>query len=47
MGGPIVRSGATPEFSAGWDRIFGGKKKPAQPARGAAKKTAKKGMKKK
>ena len=26
MSGPIVRTGATPEFSEGWDRIFGGKK---------------------
>jgi hypothetical protein len=47
MGGPIVRTGATPEFSAGWDRIFARKKtatkaaaKPAtkQPAKKAAKK---------
>ena len=26
MGGPIVRSGATPEFSKNWDSVFGGKK---------------------
>lgn len=26
MSGPIVRSGASPEFSKNWDRIFGGKK---------------------
>jgi hypothetical protein len=32
MGGPIVRSGSNPEFSEGWDRIFGqGAKKPKQP----------------
>lgn len=48
MGGPIVRSGATPEFSAGWDRIFSGKKKPAAPvAQKTAKKPAKKLAKKK
>ena len=23
MSGPIVRIGATPEYSAGWERIFG------------------------
>ncbi|HCS52880.1 MAG TPA: RNA polymerase subunit sigma, partial [Planctomycetaceae bacterium] len=26
MSGPIVRTGATPEFSEGWDRIFSDKK---------------------
>ncbi|MEK6234040.1 MAG: hypothetical protein N2C14_04955 [Planctomycetales bacterium] len=26
MGGPIVRVGATPEFSEGWDRIFADEK---------------------
>lgn len=26
MSGPIVRTGATPEFSDGWDRIFSDKK---------------------
>lgn len=25
MGGPIVRSGATPQFSENWDKIFNGK----------------------
>ena len=25
MSGPIVRTGATPEFSKNWDRIFSGK----------------------
>lgn len=40
MGGPIVRSGATPEFSKNWDRIFGKKKTKAKstPAKPAAKK---------
>lgn len=32
MGGPIVRSGATPEFSKNWDRIFGKKKTKAKAA---------------
>lgn len=38
MSGPIVRSGATQQFSENWDRIFGGKagKKPS--AKGAKKK---------
>lgn len=27
MGGPIVRTGATPEFWNNWDRIFGGESK--------------------
>ncbi len=47
MGGPIVRTGATPEFSAGWERVFG-KKKPAAKAaapKAAKKKAAKKGKK--
>ena len=35
MSGPIVRSGASPEFSDGWDRIFGKKAKGGQQA-GAA-----------
>lgn len=44
MSGPIVRSGASPEFSKNWDSIFGGKKKSAaKPAAGAGdKKSAKK-----
>lgn len=29
MSGPIIRSGASPEFSKNWDKIFGGGKKPA------------------
>jgi len=35
MSGPIIRTGATPEFSSGWDRIFGG-----QPAKKSAKKSS-------
>lgn len=46
--GPIVRTGATPEFWKNWENIFGGKKKAggktaaAKPAgrKSAAKKTA-------
>ncbi len=26
MGGPIVRTGTTPEFWKNWDQVFGGKK---------------------
>ena len=26
MSGPIIRVGATPQFSKGWDEIFGKKK---------------------
>ena len=47
MGGPIVRTGATPEFSAGWDRIFSGKKPAAKAAAKPAKKAVKKAAKKK
>lgn len=40
--GPIVRTGATPEFWRNWDNVFGGgKKKPAAgkaPAKAVAKK---------
>ena len=58
MSGPIVRTGATPEFSKNWDRIFGGKsaakkssatKSVAKAAKSAAKKavqSAKKAAKK-
>jgi len=35
MGGPIIRSGASPEFSKNWDSIFGKKS-------GSEKSTAKK-----
>jgi hypothetical protein len=47
MSGPIVRTGATPEFWKNWDTVFGGKKankaaaKPAKPAAKAAAKPAK------
>ena len=39
--GPIVRTGATPEFWRNWENVFGGKKKAAAnqaPAKAAAKK---------
>ena len=48
MGGPIVRTGATPEFWANWDKVFGDKKKSNKKRatkatkKTAAKKTAKK-----
>lgn len=44
MGGPIVRTGATPEFSAGWDKIFGARSKSTKAAK--AKKSASKSTKK-
>ena len=52
MGGPIVRTGTTPEFWANWDSIFGDKKKkgksaPAKASSKAAKKSPKKSPKKK
>jgi hypothetical protein len=50
MGGPIVRTGATPEFWENWDKIFGdsGKKKsPAKASKKASKKAAKKSAGKK
>lgn len=40
MSGPIVRSGATPEFSKNWEKIFGGAKKPSAAAKPAKKATA-------
>jgi len=47
MGGPIVRTGTTPEFWANWDRVFGDKKKNAKGATAkAAKKSAKSAAKK-
>lgn len=47
MGGPIVRTGATPEFWSNWDKVFGDKKKTTKKATGkATKKTAKKKAKK-
>lgn len=40
MGGPIVRSGPSPEFSRNWENVFGkGEKKPAGAA-GADQETA-------
>ncbi len=43
MGGPIVRTGTTPEFWANWDKAFGDKKKTKKKsAAKATKKTAKK-----
>lgn len=39
--GPIVRTGATPEFWRNWENVFGGPKKPAAkaaPQKAAAKK---------
>jgi hypothetical protein len=50
MGGPIVRTGTTPEFWKNWDNVFGGKKqgtkkksaaKASQPAKKSGKKKAK------
>lgn len=43
MGGPIVRTGTTPEFWSNWDRVFAGKKGAAKPAdaKPASKKSAK------
>ena len=44
MSGPIVRTGATPEFWKNYDAIFGGKKAKApaaKPAKAAAKPAAK------
>lgn len=47
MGGPIVRTGTTPEFWANYDKVFGDKKKkPKQQAAKAARKGAKKASKK-
>jgi hypothetical protein len=43
MSGPIVRSGASPEFSKNWEKIFGKKssKTSASSSAPAAKKSAK------
>ncbi|MEX2286236.1 MAG: RNA polymerase subunit sigma [Planctomycetaceae bacterium] len=50
MGGPIVRTGTTPEFWKNWENVFGDKKKAAkkktaakapQPAKKSGKKKAK------
>jgi len=35
MSGPIVRTGATPEFWKNWDAIFGGKKTKSAPGKAA------------
>ena len=46
MGGPIVRSGASPEFSKNWENIFGKRKpitlteEPSKPPVAKTKKTA-------
>jgi hypothetical protein len=36
MSGPIVRTGATPEFWKNWDAVFGGKKARPAPKKAAA-----------
>jgi|TARA_B100000809_G_scaffold229201_1_gene242708 hypothetical protein len=49
MGGPIVRTGATPEFWENWDKIFGdtGKKKSgAKASSPSSKKASKRAAKK-
>ncbi|MFN7804448.1 MAG: RNA polymerase subunit sigma [Planctomycetaceae bacterium] len=48
MGGPIVRTGTTPEFWSNWDRVFGGKPgaAPAAAKKAAGKKAAKSAPKK-
>lgn len=43
MGGPIVRTGTTPEYWENWDRVFGGEQK----SEGGRKKSAPKSAKKK
>jgi hypothetical protein len=40
MSGPIVRTGASPEFSKNWDRIFGGKTRKQSAAKSTASKSA-------
>ncbi len=48
MGGPIVRTGTTPEFWANYDQVFGDKsKKKKAGAKATAKKATKKKAKKK
>ena len=37
MSGPIIRVGATPAFSEGWDRIFQSKKNAKSPKKKATK----------
>jgi hypothetical protein len=40
MGGPIVRTGTTPEFWKNWDRVFGDKKAAGEKGGKTSKKTA-------
>jgi hypothetical protein len=40
MSGPIVRTGATPEYWENWDKIFGNKKTKKTASGTAAKKSA-------
>jgi hypothetical protein len=49
MSGPIVRTGATPEFWNNWDKVFGEKTKSKKKtaAKATKKKTAAKATKKK
>jgi hypothetical protein len=49
MGGPIVRTGTTPEFWKNWDNVFGekGKKKASGNSAGKAPKASQKVAKKK
>jgi hypothetical protein len=48
MSGPIVRTGSTEQFAAGWDRIFGKKKATASDsAKSSGKSTTKASPKKK
>ncbi|MFN9373197.1 MAG: RNA polymerase subunit sigma [Planctomycetaceae bacterium] len=48
MGGPIVRTGTTPEFWSNWERVFGAKKgaAPAAAKKAAGKKAPKSAAKK-
>ena len=47
MSGPIVRTGATPEFWENWDKIFGDKGKKSTGKKKAGAKALKKSAKKK
>jgi hypothetical protein len=47
MSGPIVRTGATPEFWENWDKIFGDKGKKSTGKKKAGAKASKKSAKKK
>jgi hypothetical protein len=46
MSGPIIRVGATPQFSKGWDEIFGKKKKGSKNNKKAKSRASRKGAKK-